>query len=105
MGRTYAAEKNAAIFFKIAVSDSNVSSKPGVSTNVTILPDSSKVFEIWMADVQDFSPRLTAKFEPLSRLMNYATMNGKDCRSNGVNSPTVDFPDPVAPMTLYGLVR
>ena len=61
-------ERKMASIFKMSVSDLVVSSTPGVSTSVSMLPSSSKVFATSMLDLRPF---LTARWELLSRLMNY----------------------------------
>ena len=65
-------ERYTAIILRMSVSETVVSSNPGVSTSVTCLPKSSKVFPVSTLDVQDLSPSPTARPDPLSRLINYS---------------------------------
>ena len=63
-------DRYTAIILRISVSDTVVSSKPGVSTRVTSFPNISNVFAVSTLEVHDLKPWPTDSFEPLMRLMN-----------------------------------
>ena len=67
---TYVVDRYTAIIFRISVSETLVSSKPGVSTNVIRRLPSWKLAQVSTLEVHDFRPVPTGRLEPLTRLMN-----------------------------------
>lgn len=97
--RTYVEAKNALINFKISVSLLLVSSKPGVSIKVTQRPSNSKGSDKATVSVHECKLLPTRRLEPLSRLINCSCCQSS--YSTKFDSRlTVDFPLPVAPITL-----
>ena len=68
---TYLASKKALTFSKISVSVVEVSSNPGVSMRVIVLPSRMNSSESWTWSVHDSKPVPTRRFEPLARLINW----------------------------------
>ena len=103
---TYEVARNAAIILKTSVSLLTVSSNPGVSIKTTRRPSKLKTLPGCTLSVQDWSPWLTARLDPLMRLMNCTGDRGqKSGRHLMTAKPqkrrlTVDLPVPVAPITL-----
>ena len=62
--------RKSAIIFRISVSLFEVSSNPGVSMRVTVLPSTANLSVTWTSAVQDSKPIPTRRFEPLARLIN-----------------------------------
>lgn len=58
------------IILRISVSETVVSSNPGVSMRVTGRPFSSKVLLVSTLEVHDLSPEPTGRLDQLRRLMN-----------------------------------
>ena len=106
--KAYAFAKNEAIIFKISLSLLVVSSKPGVSSNRILhrrkVDDwgncKSNAWDTWTSAVQERRLEPTGRFEPLARLTNYGHVTHRNniCYDGEL---TVDFPVPVAPMTLH----
>jgi hypothetical protein len=106
---TYDVSRKSAMILRISVSLFVVSSNPGVSIKTTRCPSRWKAPAVCTASVQDCSPLLTARLDPLTRFTNCVNHGGARGR-DGVstlgnarpsrNKRTVDFPVPVAPMTL-----
>ena len=67
---TYAVAKKAAIISKMSESLRTVSSNPGVSMRVTLLPSRMNLFASWTSAVHESTPIPTRRLEPLARLMN-----------------------------------
>ena len=61
---------------RISVSESDVSSNPGVSTKTAGRPSRRKGFVAWTVFVKDCSPSPIPKFDPLMRLMNCLNQRG-----------------------------
>ena len=68
---TYVVAKKAVIVFKISVFFCGVSSNPGVSMSVTVLPSRVNSSASWISVVHDPKFILTRRFEPLARLINW----------------------------------
>lgn len=62
--------KKDAIIFKTTVSLFEVSSNPGVSMRITLLPPRVNLFASWTSSVQDSKSIPIRRFERLARLMN-----------------------------------
>ena len=107
MNFTYEVARKAAIIFRTSVSLRTVSSNPGVSISTTRRWSRLKEPAICTAPVQDRSPFPTPRSDPLMRLMN-CVIHGQAYDEHPANRgdddegkrPTVDFPVPVAPITL-----
>ena len=97
---TYAVAKKAAITLKISVSLFVVSSNPGVSMRVMLLPSRVNLSVCWTSTVQDLKPIPTPRLESLARLMNWRQSDETLLIIAKYAALTVDFPLPVAPMTL-----
>lgn len=69
---TYEAPRKATIVRSVTVSFCVVSLNPGVSIKTTRRPSSSKAPAICTVFVQESSPSLTPRLDPLTRLMNCA---------------------------------
>ena len=67
----YAVAKKAAIIFRISVSLFEVSSKPGVSMRITLLPSRMNSSASWTSAVHDSKFIPIRRFERLARLMNW----------------------------------
>ena len=67
---THAVAKKAAIIFKISVSLFEVSSNPGVSTRVTLVPSRVNLSVTLTSAVHDSKPIPVCRLEPLARLIN-----------------------------------
>ena len=98
---TYAVAKKAAIISKMSESLFEVSSKPGVSMRVTLLPSRVNLSASWTSAVHDSKPVPTRRLEPLARLMNWRQSDEFLAIIVKHTLLTVDFPLPVAPMTLW----
>ena len=96
----YEAAKNAAISFKISASLFDVSSNPGVSISIVLLPSTVNSSESWTSAVDDSKLIPIRRLEPLARLINWKQLVEFLVIITGHTRLTDDFPLPVAPMTL-----
>ena len=109
---TYEVARKAAIILRTSVSLLVVSSNPGVSIKTTRRPSKLKAPATWTVFVQDRSPLLTPRLDPLTRLINcvdrgqaaerrpISTVIKQPRRHKRGKQLTVDFPVPVAPIIL-----
>ena len=98
---TYVVAKKAAIISKISESLFVVSLKPGVSMRITLLPSRVNLSASPTPAVHDSKPIPTRRLELLARLMNWRKLDEILFIIAKHTAHTVDFPHPVAPMTLW----
>ena len=98
---TYVAAKKAAIIFRISASPFVVSSNPGISIRVTVLSSRVNGAASLTSAVHDSEPIPIRRLEPLARLINWRVSDELLDIISGCIRPTVVFPLPVAPMTLW----
>ena len=85
----------------MSVSDTVVSSNPGVSISLIGRPSISKTLDSFTVEVQDLKPVPTCILEPLAKLMNYSPVVSLiPLPRNNAIPLTVDFPVPLPPITL-----
>ena len=91
---------------KTSLSPIAVWSNPGVSNSVTDRPSRSNGIPAWTARVHESKELDTRRFDPLTRLINWKTMDPASKKRRHQNKHlrlTVDLPLPVGPMTLMGV--
>ena len=98
---THVVAKKVAIVLKISVSLLEVSSNPGVSMRVTLLPSRVNLSATWTSSVHDSKPVPTRRFEPLARLINWRQLSEFLVITTKNPVLTEVFPLVVAPMTLW----
>ena len=101
LARAYTAARWNAISFKVSVALFVVSSNPGVSTRVTVLPSRVNSSATWTSAVHDINPIPVRRFEPLARLINWRQPGEFPVIFGKCILLTAVLPLPVAPMTLW----
>ena len=97
---TYVSAKYVAISLKISASLVEMSSNPGVSIRITALSSTVNSTVGCTSVVHNSKSFPTCRFEPLARLINWSQLGELLVIITGHTLLTVDFPLPVAPMTL-----
>ena len=97
---TYVEAKKVAIIVRISVSVFDVSSNPGVSMRITLLPSRVNSSASVTSAVHDANPIPIRRFEPLARLINWRQLGESPVVISGYTLLTEVFPLPVAPITL-----
>ena len=92
--------KKAVMSFKISVSLIEASSNPGVSIRITTRSSTVNSTVGCTSAVHESKSFPTCRFEPLARLINWSQLGELLVIITGHTPLTVDFPLPIAPMTL-----